>query len=99
MTRSSRVMAARRARATALNWARRCGGGRDQRDPDVQAQDGVVGERLEDVAGHGAGEMAADEDVLLAFRLALVDHVGSAGDVDDGVDQGLVERDGRIAEA
>ena len=43
--------------------------------------------------------MAADEDVLLAFRLALVDHVGSAGDVDDGVDQGLVERDGRIAEA
>ena len=51
------------------------------------------------MAGHRAGEVAADQDILLALRLALVDHIGSAGDVDDRVRQGLVERDGGIAEA
>ena len=48
--------------------------------------------------GQRAGVGAADDDVLLALRLALVHDVGAAGDVDDGLDQRLVERHGGVAE-
>ena len=67
-------------------------------DVHVQADPGVQGDRLEDVAGQGAGEVAADQVVFLAGRLAAVDQVRAAGDVDDGLREGLVEGNGRLAE-
>jgi hypothetical protein len=41
----------------------------------------------------------ADDDVLLALRLALVHDVRTARDVDDGLHERLVERDGGVPEA
>src|SRR5699024_3345192 len=46
-----------------------------------------------------SGEVTADEVVLLALGFAFVDEVGAAGDVDDALGQGLVERDGGEAVA
>src|SRR5690606_2779422 len=70
---------------------------REQRH--VEADVRVVRDRLEDVARERAREVPADEVVLLARRLTVVDEVGAARDVDDRACERLVERDERIAEA
>ena len=92
-TRGSGATAARSARATALNWASTmwCGSRPAstrtwRHSPALEAKDS------KHVAGHRAGEVTADEGVLLALRLALVHDVGATGDVDDRVREGLVER-------
>ncbi len=56
-------------------------------------------DRLEDVAHHRAGEVAADQVELEAGGLAAVHEVGAAGDVDDGLRERLVERHEGVAEA
>src|SRR6202046_2032926 len=64
-------------------------------DVDVQADAGRVRQRLPDVPGEG-GVVAADHRGHPG-RL-VVHHVGAPGQVDGGADQGLVERDERVAE-
>src|SRR5690606_36657934 len=66
--------------------------------PHVQSDAGVVGEGLDDVSGERADVLAADDDVLLAGGLTGVHAIGTPGDVHDGLDERLVERDGRVAE-
>ena len=56
----------------------------------VQADSGVIGDRLKNVPGHGTGEVATDEMVLLTLWLALVDEVGASRNIDDGASQRLV---------
>ena len=81
------------ARAKALNSASAmwCGS-RPPSTRDVHGEAGVEGDRLEDVAHHRAGEVAADEVELEAGGLAGVHEVRAAGDVDDGLHERLVER-------
>lgn len=59
----------------------------------------MVGEGFEDVAGHGTGEVSADEVVLLTFWFTFVNDVWTAGEVDDTAREGFVEWDGGLAEA
>jgi hypothetical protein len=66
--------------------------------PDVEGDLRVEGEGLQDVARQRPDVVAADDDVLLPLGLPLVDGVGASGDVDDGLDERLVERDGGVAE-
>src|SRR5699024_697263 len=61
---------------------------------EVDGQSAVEGDGLQRVGGHRAGEVTAVEVVLLALGFAFVDEVGAAGDVDDALGQGFVERDG-----
>ena len=98
-TRGSGSTAARRARAKALNWASTmwCGS-RPAEHAHVQADAGVERDRLEDVPGQRTGEVAADQVVLLPGRLAAVHQVGTAGDVDDGLGERLVQRHQGVAE-
>ena len=65
----------------------------------VHGEPGVEGDRLEDVAHQRTGEVAADEVVLEAGRLAGVHEVRAARDVDDGLRERLVERHERVAVA
>src|SRR3984885_9007956 len=62
----------------------------------VQADAGREREGFPDVPGE-RGVVAGADHRGHAVRL-LVDHVGPAGQVDGGADQGLVERDERVAE-
>ena len=57
----------------------------------------MEGDRLECVADERTGEVSADQVVLEAGRLAAVHEVGAPADVDDGLREGLVERDERVA--
>ena len=68
-------------------------------DPNVQRDAGVVGQRLEDVAGQRPDVGPADDNELLPGRLPCVDAVGAPGDIDDGLDQRLVQRHRRVTEA
>src|SRR5690625_718530 len=67
--------------------------------PHVQGDRRVVGDRLEDVAGQRTGEVPADEVVLLAGGLTGVHEVGPAGQVHDGLGEGLVHGDVGVPEA
>ena len=66
---------------------------------NVHADTGVEGDCFEDVAGHGAREVTANEVVFLAGRFAVVDKVGATGDIDNCLGECLVERDGGVTEA
>ena len=65
----------------------------------MQADTGVVGDGLQHMTHHGTGEVTADEVVNESLGLALVHQVGASGDVDDGMSQGLVQRNAGLAEA
>ena len=65
----------------------------------MQADSRVEGKGFEGVPRHGAGEVAANEVILLACGLALVNDIGSACNVDDCAGESLIEGHGRIAEA
>ena len=67
--------------------------------PDVQRDAGVVGEASRRRAGSASRRRSPPMTTYdLALRLARVHAVGAAGQVDDGLDQRLVERHGRVAE-
>ena len=99
-TRGSGAIAWRNARANALNSASAmwCGS-RPPSTVTCTVSAGVEGDRLEHVAHHRPGEVAADEVVLEARRLAGVHEVRAPGDVDDGLHERLVERHEGVAEA
>ena len=65
----------------------------------MQADAGVVGDGLQDVPDHRAGEVPADEMVNEGFGLPVVDQVGPPRHVDDGLGQSLVQGHEGIAEA
>lgn len=64
----------------------------------MQADAGVQRDGLENVAGQGTGEVAANQVVLLAGRLAAVHQVWAAGDVHHSVGKRFVQRHGGFAE-
>ena len=96
----SSALAWRNARANALNSASAmwCGS-RPPSTVTCTVSAALKRDRLEDVAHHRAGEVAADEVVLEAGRLAGVHEERAAGDVDDGLHERLVERHEGVAEA
>ena len=100
VTRGSSAFAWRNARANALNSASAmwCGS-RPASTVTCTVSAGVEGDRLEDVAHHRPGEVAADQVVLEPRRLAGVHEVRPAGDVDDRLRERLVERHERVAVA
>ena len=65
----------------------------------VHGEPGVESDRFEGVPHQRPGEVAADEVQLETGRLAAVDQVGPAADIDHGLGEGLVERHERVAVA
>ena len=64
----------------------------------VQADAGVQCDGFHDVANERAGEMSADHAVFEAFRLSGAHHVRTAGDVNNGLGERLVQRNSGIGE-
>ena len=102
VSRGSSATASRSARANALNCASTmwCGSRPDSTRTcsAIWAWKAIVSKTCR-VSEPTYGAVAADRDVRLALGLAGVHAVGTAGDVDDGLDQRLVERHGGVAEA